>query len=502
MAVVWSFFEWFQPWEFVVSRPISAVVPTALFCRSRTKSSFSMQRWGICAAAIFATMLAGGSAHPVYAQLKVIGPVDPLTSFPTYVQDASNVQVMPCNRVEQDPAEPGVNAPPCPGLEVVSFEEPFVESNIAEFTYYRAEANMDGPDGSRYRLRIEVQGGILPPATINNAVRLRLRNLTETGTYTVIHPFGTLPVEVGPPDGTGRIDDVDMELPGGVLASAPNFAPAVNGNVHCFWENGTSALVTAVQPGTGLPYPAGAFLGDSITPGPLVAKPACPGQTNAGPTGPYVAGQLAFTVIFPSGVRVETNAFTVEAQRFVGVGLVVQRSTYQRSANGRVTRVDAWANSVPGSVLIVNGDGITDQQMVENTAKEGEFYIRTRTLPAGSPPPAMINISGTTAIVNDAVDITLARFDTASGDLTVSARSSDVYDDPGTGRPVLTAYDANGSTLLGELVYPRGNNAVGTLVVATPGGTPPEKVVVKSSKGGMLTLPVSTTGADLVGVGQ
>ena len=114
-------------------------------------------------------------------------------------------------------------------------------------------------------------------------------------------------------------------------------------------------------------------------------------------------------------VRAETNPFTVEAQRFMRIGLIVERPSYERNTDGRTTRVDVRINSVPGSIIIANGDGAADQQMDENTVKAGESWwgIAARTYGDGTLWKALKAANNNPRMIHPGTVITLP----AKGDL-------------------------------------------------------------------------------------
>lgn len=434
------------------------------------------------AAAILAASLFA-FAGPAKADLAAFGPVDPATGFPNFIQDANNVQIGPCDRVEPvDEDGAVVNNAPCPGTELEDPGVPggdpgpgFVVGNIVEFTYYRTEANIvDGtPNGERFRLRIEVQGGILPPESINNAVRLRLRNLVQAGTYLIDTPFnstiGQQSVEVVDP-----ADDVDIELPGGVLGTAPSLGPALGGNVMCFWSNGTQTTVDGQD-----------FLGDGVAEQPLVpitGNAACPQQ----------AADLVFRITFPDGTTVvESNLFTVEAKLFDGVGVLPVRSVYERNTNGNLARIDLWVKSVADASIVVSGTNLRARTMLQSDTTPGSYYLRQRVLPGGSPVPSTIDVAGATVSVVDAVTITRARHNVNNDTLDIRAVSSDAF-----AVLTLTVTDQDGNPVL-----PPGPNELAggrfQAAVAVPPGLPASRVTVTSSQGGSATLPVDVRGGNI-----
>lgn len=418
---------------------------------------------------LLAAMLVFGFAHAAYADLAAVGPTDVATGFPTFYQDNVGLQLGPCDVVNFDPIL-GVNNPPCPGLALTNPVGDFVVGNIEEVSFYRTEANI-GPlvTGELFRLRIEVQGGVLPPESVNNAVRLRLRSLVVPGDYTIqaTPPFFLTDFVVNVPDpGVGNpIPDVDVELPGGALAIAPLFSLALPGNVQTFIGNGTGALVPPVL---------GTFIGDGLTPAPM---------DNA----------AVFRVIGPpgSGIDVTEPNWVVEG-KVAGqvVVLTVNSATFKRGAVPGIQggHVDVIATSDPLATVTVDGLTPLPVAMVGNGA--GQFFAH---IPVADPTllPATVAVTATLAgvppvvtTVNqplvDVVTITKAEYNAFLQTLDIEAKSSDLF-----GAPTLTAFNANTGANLGALV----GGVLSVPLVAAP----PDRVRVTSSAGGVARTDVTVT---------
>jgi hypothetical protein len=408
--------------------------------------------------------------HIAAADLAIIGPVDLITAFPNMIQDANNIQLGSCNLL--NPINEGgtiVNNVPCAGVELSDPLGDFIQGNILEFTYYRAESNIVNgtPAGERFRLRMEVQGGVFPPESINNAVRVRLRNLVQQGTYQVSTPLGDASFVVGPAE---IAHGVDEELPGGVLAAAPAFDAARAGSLSCFWSNGTQMTLGADS-----------FYGDGLTESPLIPVTGVPSCTQT-------AVDLDFAVQFPDGTVVSSNLFTVEGKQLPQLGIVVDRATYERNPSGNVTRVDIWVTSTPGQAISVTGSNVTmtPSLMAEQMPGTGKYYLRQR-LTGTIPANIMVDIGGTSTTVIDEVKVTRALDNVNTDTLNVRAVSSDRFS-----APPLTAYDQDGN-VLGTLVN-------GELDVITPvlPNIPPREVRVNSNAGGFDIEPVDIGGGNIV----
>lgn len=416
---------------------------------------------------VLVTLMALAFGQTAKADLAAVGPVDPATEFPTFFTDRAGVSLGPCDTV--DPAGPlGPNNPPCSGLELVDPTGLFVAGNIAEFTYYRGEAGLSGPDGDRYLLRFEVQGGVAPPPLVANAVRVRLRSLPLEGDYVLTTPFGvvtfTATAEGVPP----AIPDIDDVLPGGADGIGPDFAGTLPGNNQCFLSNGT-----------GFADATGTYFGDGITEAPLFRDPAC--GIAARPTGP-----LLFRVVRPDLVALETNVFSVEGKIF-SVGppppggatpLSVQRATYARTNPGFA---DVFATAPAGAIVTVSGGPNLGGPHLMTGNASGQFFAHIPFDPDSSTLPLSVTVTATAdpllpsnviEPLRDVVTITKAEYNTTDKTLTIEAVSSDQMA-PG---PTLTAV---------------GFGVLASALVVSDVDAPPSEVTVTSSQGGTDTEPVN-----------
>lgn len=398
------------------------------------------------------------------ADLAAVGAVDLATGFPTFFTDQAGVSLGPCDTV--DPDGLGANNPPCSGLELLDPNGAFVAGNIAEFTYYRGEAGLSGPNGDRYLLRFEVQGGVAPPPLVANAVRVRLRGLTVPGIYTLTTPFGVFPFTATAEGDPPAIPDIDDVLPGGADGVGPGFAGTLPGNNQCFLSNGT-----------GFVDATGNYFGDGITEAPLVLS-VCPLPPGAA---------LLFMVVRPDGVTLETNLFSVEG-KIVSVvppggatPLSVQRASYSRTNPGFV---DVFATSSPGAIVTVSGGPNLGGPHPMTGNANGQFFAHIPVADS-SVLPANVTVTATAAPLlpssvfeplRDVVTITKAEYNVTNTTLTIEASSSDQAA-PG---PTLTAVGFG--VLASALTVP------GVLA-------PPAEVTVTSSAGGTDTRLVDVVSA-------
>jgi hypothetical protein len=333
-----------------------------------------------------------------------------------------------------------------------------VPENIIEGVYYSAEADMRPATGERYVLAMVIEAG---EGGIINQARVRLRRLTQAGTYIVETPFGTTSINV-----TDPTDDIDASFPGFTLGAPPDFINTLNGNISCFWSNGTGSLVVV---------PGRTFIGDGTTLAPLIPMAPCP-QT---------AAQLIYRVTAPNGVVVQTNQFIVQGMVFPGTGIIPTRTTYERVADGSVARLDSFVRSQPGKSITVNATGMARNRiMVEDPLNPGFYAMRMRFQAGVTDIPATINIQGLTVSLVDEIKITQAFYNVGTDVLTIKAESSDL-----SNPPVLTAFDQAGREI-GQLVD-------GTLTATV--AVSPSHITVKSSIGGSTTQIVDDRGGNQIG---
>jgi hypothetical protein len=403
-----------------------------------------------------------GSAAPAHALLVAAGPIDPVTQLPTFFMDQANQQLSLCDIINPNIVGGGeANGPPCPGLALIDPSPTgpgVVASNIEEAVFYSAEGDLQPATGERYVLALVIEAG---EGGVLNEARIRLRRLTLAGTYIVDTPYGQTSINV-----TDPTNDVDTTFPGFTVGSPPDFANTLNGNISCFWSNGTGGNVVV---------PNRTFIGDGTTLAPLTPTAPCP-QTTA---------DLIFRVTAPDGSVIETNQFIVQGMLFAGTGVIPTRTTYERNADGSVARLDNFVRSTPAATITVNGTGLPNNRiMVEDPLNPGYYYLRERFTVATTVIPATINVQGLTVNLVDEVNIGLARYNVNNDQLTINADSSDLND-----VPVLTAFDQAGRQI--------GVLAAGTLTATLV--VPPSSVTVRSSHGGSATLIVDAIGGNQIG---
>ncbi|WP_067500096.1 hypothetical protein [Actinoplanes sp. TFC3] len=387
------------------------------------------------------------------------GPIDAVNGFPLWYKDASGQRL----ELAVDPGDPNTQALgdlPDP-LAPVSFPGNFPD----EAFYFLAEAEMPvggQPRHGRARLVLALEAAFAGTGAVADGqqqvfarVRVRLDGGIPGASYTFTHPYGqTDPL---PADENGRVFVTED-----IGAGAGLFDLAVtDGEVAPFlrWDTGA---------------PAG-YLGDGATEHTITGSPL--GFNFLRVEGPQVAGAGAGPdPDDPANPdKIFTNLFTVQGRISTLAGVEVTRAVYARSAG--TTVVDVFATSEPGQSLHAAGSTLTTAATL--TPAGAVYHVRADVpdvpdtvdvVNATDQPPSVA-----TAVVTDAVTVEVAAYDTAQGQLTVEASSSDLDD-----VPVLTV------TGLGPLT-------AGKAMFAGLGAAP-ATVQVVSSHGGSHTRHVLVAG--------
>lgn len=195
------------------------------------------RRWLLITAAL---VLALGFGTPAQADLAAVGPVDQVTGFPIWFEDAQGLRVQLCD--EFDPAGVLDEQPPCLP-ELIDPNGGFVDGNIGEALFYAAVAEFDGPNGESILTQcvLEAAGPELGvgPNTVGNVALIRVRDLVVAGDYEVETPCGDFsfnhPADTDGGEFRGEVGAT------GLPTDVPPFSGALPGAVQIFAGNGTGA---------------------------------------------------------------------------------------------------------------------------------------------------------------------------------------------------------------------------------------------------------------------
>lgn len=280
------------------------------FARGVQEATLPSDRWGIGQGArstvagrtpgpllafVFAALLLSVVyALPARAEPSRIGPSDPDTGFPIWLEDSRGLRTEPCftgascSAAVPDPSRP-----------------PSTPDNIGDHVvYWSASATMPTRDGGQALLHLTKRGGFLTSAKpspgnqqVVSRIRIQVDNLVPGETYRVTHPYG---VETFFDVDGGRIDFT--EDVGCIQAPCGDFAASLNGRLDPWlvWD-------TLGAPVGG---PPAGYLGDPATPhkimGSLFSDADGDRQNYFKIEGPDVGGDGVDTV--------QTDLFAVEGK--------------------------------------------------------------------------------------------------------------------------------------------------------------------------------------------
>ena len=270
-------------------------------------------------------------AAPAHAALTAVGPIDPSTKAPAFMQDANGLQLALCHpgTANCGPAVPG---------------EDFYNMATSTFTL---------PNGGTAMLILNVT--LAPNASGDpaafNRVRIQLDG-APAGTYTITHPYGTDTV-VSPGVKRGR---TTIDIGCAVTAVGPcDFATALAGRYGPF-----------LTPAPGTTPPAG-FIGDAVVEVPVVGSPT--GNNFFRVEGPGL----------PAG-GVQSNTFALMGKLFAGAVPALTHSgdvafgDQLTGATSTTRTVTVSSSGIPGagsnlaiSGVTVGGANASDYAITGNT---------------------------------------------------------------------------------------------------------------------------------------
>jgi len=276
--------------------------------------------------------LAGGMATQAGAALQAVGPVNPATGYPIWYEDANGLRIELC--LDQNGMCLAVL--PNPAL------PPSVPGNwdpAGEAFYWLAEATLADP-GVDALLVLAMESsfvGAITPGGQAAFTRIRIRMTpTQTGTFVVSHPYGTVTL-----DGVaGVVQTVTQDIPGlvaGAFAAALLDDPVQAGTV-----NATGAGIGPFLRPTTAPVIVG---GNTY-----LANPGAPVTV----TGAVAPNLNAFTITGPGIVNATTDLFTVQAKvsGCAAVGMtppVAVADPGAAAAAGKAKVINVAANYTPGT---------------------------------------------------------------------------------------------------------------------------------------------------------
>jgi hypothetical protein len=423
---------------------------------------------GISLAAPGGSIVGGADSTNNHNGLLKYGPVSPENGFPDWYRDKAGVELEGCF----DARDPYCNAPPVPDpTQAPAFPDNFPD----EFFYMLANANLTAAGGSTVLAEYAVEGAFGAGAVADGdqmvfgRTRYRIRGgLNDQVTYKITNPYG---VDYVKPD-AGATDLFVTEDMGATVGA---FGAVYGGQVGPFlkWDAAAPAAPTGYvgDPGTphtvtGSPYGTnfvkieGDGIGGANNPNP------CPGVANGSPDCIYTAD------------------FSLTGKLSTRGGVQVARATYSRDANG--IQFDTMADSKASQNIIVQDTvaGAGRRFPATKLASAGERYFAHVKL-AGTVKPATVDVVNNSDVPQTVKHVPLvdlvtgtADYDTGTGTLTVTAKSSDT-----SATTALTIADYGDAPI---------DNTTGKATVTT--AVPTDTVTVKSSNNGSAVIPVTISG--------
>jgi hypothetical protein len=402
-----------------------------------------------------------------------IGPLNPQTTFPLWVQDSTGLTLEICPGT--DPVH-CISVPPFTTADIPPLTQALVDFSQQigfgdEGFWASADAIVPTAAGSAI-LVSAVEAAFLPDFAPGNQfpftrLRIRVDVPAAGGDFTVTHPWGHIHYTV-PPGGTIN-DSFDIQFFPDQLGYQGRIGPILT------WDSyPTDPILDTSVPRDGIAD----HIGDLAT-GPHAVKGSPLGTNFFRVEGPNIGG--------PGVNLVETNLFVVTGKVFTGVApaaLFVDRTTYARTVDGQV---DVFARSAPTASVSVSGGANLNGPHPLTGDGTGLFFASAvvgdaGTLPASVTVTANNPGNGQTDLIvplTDLVTVTLAEYDRTTQTLTVNATSSDQSP---TNAPTLSL------SAFGP--FPAANLAGGAIAVG-PVAAPPANVTVVSTAGGQATAPVS-----------
>jgi len=461
--------------------------------RRRTKllglTGFLVLAAGAVAVAAPSGLLTQDSAGP--RGLVAVGPVNASNGFPDWYRDTNGVDLMPCDDPQDKYCGGAVPAPD-------PTEPPTFPGNFPdEFFYMDATADSltsAGGNGVLAEFALEGAFGAGPVKAGDQITFARIRykivdGLQPDTDYKITQPYGTDTVHTDP-GATGFFVTQDVGV------STGDFTQALKGRVGPF-------LQWAPNPNNPADVPPDGYVGDAVTPHAVTGSPlntnfvriqgpgigGAAGATNPNPC--PTTGPNAYSG--PVNDCIQANNFVLLGKKSQTGGVDVTRATYERNATGGAAKVQVLADSKSSQDIVVrDGDnhGGTGRKIATTPlrADAGRYMARVDVpgaLPAsvdvinrGDTPQTVKNVTLTDNVSASAVYHTTA---SGGGDvLHVQASSSD-------GQLAPTELTVDG--------YNKALGSAGSVDISTL--APPDKVTVKSSKGGSVTVPVAIDGAGL-----
>jgi hypothetical protein len=396
-------------------------------------------------------LLTAAAAAPSFAVLLDHGPADATLTWPQWYRDKAGTALGICK--SQAPSPNGAAGTMCfppafdpagfPGnvgpevfYSMVGFKNIANAGSKANFFGYRYVA---GLEASYLPLGLPLHGTETVFARVR--IALNFNNPLKNGTYTVTHPYGH---EVFNAEATNNQNlfganaavFFTADVP---LAATMNFDLALGGAIGPFaqWDvlNPGESLTAGLDPVTNAPI---TFLGDPNVPHTFTGSPFGTNYIRIdGPVGSAIGG---FDANGNPIDFIEDHFGTVLGQVWgqpISQALNIDGASLSRSTGttGK-NAIDVWATSAPGQKLFLTdtttGGSLPSVEMLPDGVIPGKYYSHIE-YPSNITVPSAVQVTNVTsipivnktAVLTDGIEISVATFNTNTGEITIVAHSSD-----------------------------------------------------------------------------
>ncbi len=438
------------------------------------------------------------------------GPVDPVTGYPIWAEDAAGNIAELCfdTTLIPDPLAPNDPAAACPvcidpaldlpdPLSPISFPDNFPE----EAFYMAATSIMDTSNGGQALLVLALEAAFDGLGTVQDGeqivfsrLRVRIDNATNMEPYTITHPYGVVTVVA---EGTGARN---INMSNDIFLWKEALGGDLSGRVGNF---GTFLSSDTVSIGPG-------FFGDPCVDGPVSGSPFGTNffrieGLNIGEIGSDFLCTDANGIVTPTAGGpddlsttdcIETDHFTVIGKGASRFGVEVPRATYNRStaAGANSTQINVWASSVENQNIELNIPGIIDPFPMCGDGT-GQYFAHGL-MSSSFIPPSTVTVTNlsddpptsVTHALSANLQIISASVDLAAGSLSIAASVAD----PDQGGASLST---GGFVLTTDPADPTIGTADITLAAGVCGIVPPVSISIDSAQGGTVSSLTTIIGA-------
>jgi hypothetical protein len=440
--------------------------------RKRLLAAFATTAAVVAPLAVVANAAVVTPSTPRSGSLVQVGPIAD-HGFPTWYRDSNGVRLEACTTLDDPLCSTLPDEVPNPG-EPVSYPDNFP----GEIFYQMAGASVTAGTAGTVDIGLDLEGAWATEEVkegdqiVFGRVRIRA-NTAPNGTYRITHPYGIDELNVTDGQGINTTEDIGIS-PGA-------FGGALNSRIGPFltWDT---------------------FIPGDTTPGGAGEPPAgyvgVPGELHAVKGSPYGTNFVKVERRNADGTWAalgQTDQFDIQGRLARNDSVEVQQATYRTMPDGTKV-VEVFATSEVGEAIrMVAPDlgykGITleedsyDVTVGGSTHQEGRYYGRFAvkdgvTVTGGS--------DATKIVIQNAGDVPVANKTVALSDVVTVTEAA--YD--GTNLSVKAASSDSGAQLTVA-----GYGALTDGAASFTGvDAPPNVITVKSSEGGSVTVPLTTSG--------